>query len=89
MIKSSLHFYTTVPLRRTHTHTDTQPSQHLSLDPKKGGDGSGKGFHRGGCFNSKRVRKEAPLAKKSTGLFALPEESAGMMRRSLMERNNH
>lgn len=36
----------------------------------------------------KRVRKGAALAKKSTGLSALPEESAGMKRRSLMERNN-
>lgn len=36
----------------------------------------------------KRVRKGAPLAKKSTGLSVLPKESAGIKRRSLMERNN-
>lgn len=49
----------------------------------------GRGFVKGIVSTIfKRVIKGAALAKKSTGPCALPEESAGMKRHSLMERNN-
>lgn len=49
----------------------------------------GRGFVEGIVSTLfKRALKGGPLAKKSTGLSALPEESAGMKKRSLMERNN-
>lgn len=35
-----------------HTHRHTTPANTFPLDPEKSGDGSGKGFRRGDCFNS-------------------------------------
>ena len=85
MIKSSLHFsYYCSSQAHTHIQTHT-PANTLLWILEKGGDGSGKGIV---STLFKRVRKGAPVANKSTGLSAFPEESAGMKRRSLMERNN-
>ncbi len=71
----------------THRHT-TRPTPSLWI-LKRVEMAVGRGFVEGIVSTLfKRVRKGASLAKKSTGLSALPKESAGMKRRSVMERNN-
>lgn len=72
--------------------SDTHPSQHLPLDPNKGGGGSGKGFHVGrgeGVVSTLRgLERELPLPTRAQVSLLSLKESAGMKRRSLMERNN-
>lgn len=74
MIKSSLHFYTTVPLKRTHTDTQPQPTPSLWI-LKRVEMAVGRGFVEGIVSTLfKRVRKGAPLAKESTGLSLSPRK---------------
>lgn len=89
MIKSSLHFFKLQFLSGTRTHRHTHPANTFLWILKRVGMVVGRGFIEGIVLTLfKRVRNGAAVAKKSTGLSALPEESAGMKRRSLMERNN-
>jgi len=69
-----------VLLSGSHTQTHTPANTFLWILKKS----VGRGFVEGIVSTLfKRVRKGAPLAKKSTGPSALPEESVGKKRLSL------